>query len=253
MKIRNKFDKDEDALPILGDLVREKRGEATRRAVAIEAGVGGHVVLDIENYYSAMEDEIEKLLRWVGYTTATCQAPPPIVSRVFGRPPKDGSSEQPILESILDWLSEGKALNKYESVKLQVDSRRARKMVTRYLRTDNNFRIAYAQARAVGAHHLADECIAIADDASIDPARARNMMTARQWNAARHNPALFGSNSESNVNINIGFGDALQQLERRREKNALPAPQRLNVIDIEPLPLQRADPRQNEAQEIMSD
>jgi hypothetical protein len=252
MKLRSKFDMRPDALPILGDLVREKRGDATRRAVAEEAGVGGHVVLDIENRYSAKEDEIESLVRWVGYTLATCQAPPPIINRSFGRPRKDAANEKPILDSILDWLSNGLPLSKYESVKLQVDSRRAKKMVTRFLRESNDFRVAYAQARAVGAHYLADQCIEIADDQSLNPAHAANMIRARQWNAARHNSALFGSNSESNVNINIGFGDALQQLERRREKGALPAPN-LRVIDVEPLPLQRADEKVNTESAIMSD
>jgi hypothetical protein len=252
MRIRSQFKTDEGALPILGDLVREKRGDATRRAVACEAGVGGHVVLDIENHYSAKEDELERLMLWVGHSPQTCQAPPPIIVRAFGRPSKDGASEQPILESILSWLALGQALSKYESVKLQVDSRRAQKMVTRYLRTSNEFRIAYAQARAVGAHHLADQCVEIADDKTIPPAQAANMIKARQWNASRHNPDTFGNNSESNVNISVGFGDALQQLERRREKS-LPTPQRLQVIDVEPITLSRADPKENAFSEMSSD
>jgi hypothetical protein len=254
MRLRHPFDRSSD-LPILGDLVRAKRNNATRRAVGLEAGVGAHVVLDVENYYGAKDDEIEKLLRWAGHNHQTCQAPPPIAHRAFGRPRKDGASEEPILEDILSWLAEGKPLSRYESVKLQVSSRRALTMVTRHLRTSNEFRVAYAQARAIGAHHLADQCIEIADDMSLDTSQANNMIKVRQWNAARHNPALFGSNSESNVNINIGLGDALQQLERRREKNALPAPQRLQVIDVEPLELQRADPTKEEdpALAIMSD
>lgn len=252
MRIRIRFNKDEGALPILGDLIREKRGMFTRKVVADEAGVPTNVVLDIENYHSAKEEEIERLLKWVGKTAEQCQTPPPIVMRSFGRPRRDGENDQPILESILDWLAEGKPLSKYESVKLQVDSRRAGKMVTRYLRTSNEFRVAYAQARAVGAHHLADQIIDIADDKTLSPGTANNMIKSRMWLAARHNPGQFGDNLEANVNVNIGFGDALEQLEKRRSKS-LPAPERLNVIDVVPLELQRADEPQEKVYDKLGD
>jgi hypothetical protein len=251
MKIRCKFNNDID-VPILGDLIRLKRGEATRHAVALEAGVPTNVVMDVENYFSAKQWELDALLKWVGYAENTCQTPPPIIHRAFGRPRRDGTNEQPILEDILDWLAEGKPLSKYESVKFQVDNRRAQKMVTRYLRTSAEFKAAYQAARAVGSHHLADEIIEIADNPNINPAAASNMIKARQWLASHHNPSTFGNNTESNVNVNIGFGDALEQLEKRR-KNALPAPERLNVIDVEPIELQRADLPQNASPERMGD
>lgn len=252
MRLRVKFDVN-DERPILGDLVREKRGDATRRAAGLEAGVGAHVVLDVENYYSAKADELEALCLWVGKHPANVQMPPPIVHRVFGRPTKDGSSDAPILNAILDWIAEGNKLSKFESPRLQVDSRRAKRLVTKYLKTDAEFRVAYAQMRALGAHHLADECIDIADNATISPTQAANMIKTRQWLAARMNPSIYGNNSESNVNVNVGFGDALEQLERRRERAAIAPPQRLDVIDVEPLPLQRADEKEGSVQALAAD
>jgi len=236
MAIRVKFAKDDDR-PILGDLVRVRRGAATRRAAGLEAGVGANVILDIENHYSAKAEEIERLLQWVGFAPDKVQTPPPIVNRSFGRPRKDGRDDQPILDAILKWMMGGKTLSSFESERLQVDSRRAKGMVCRYLQSSSEFRAAYQQARAIGAHAMADEVVDIADDSRIDPAKARNMMEARKWHASRHNPEVFGHSAKSEVNVNVGFGEALEQLERRRHQNAIAAPQRLNVIDVEPLPL----------------
>lgn len=252
MRLRVKFDVN-DERPILGDLVREKRGDATRRAAGLEAGVGAHVVLDVENYYSAKADELEALCAWVGKHPEFVQMPPPIVHRVFGRPTKDGSSEAPILDAILNWISEGNKLSKFENVKLQVDSRRAKRLVTKYLKTDAEFRVAYEQMRALGAHHIAEECLDIADNAMLNPAQAANMIKTRQWLVARMNPRVYGNNSESNVNVNVGFGDALEQLERRRERTAIAPPQRLEVIDVEPLPLQRPDEKEGSIEALAAD
>jgi hypothetical protein len=253
MAIRHKFDR-ANPFPILGDLVREKRGKATRQQAGLEAGVGGHVILDIENHYSALADEIELLCRWVGVSPDNVQTPPPIVMRSFGRPTKDGASIQPILDDILEWVSNGKPLAKYESLRFQVDSRRAKMLVTKYLRTSKDFAAAYAVAKAIGTHHLVDETIAIADDSNIATGQAANMIKARQWAAAKLNPTVYGNNSESNVNVNVGFGDALEQLEKRRNQNTLAAPShRLEVIDIEPLPLQRADEKEGSVAALASD
>jgi hypothetical protein len=253
MRLRVKFDK-ANPFPILGDLVREKRGSATRREAGLEAGVGGHVILDIENHYSALADEIELLCRWVGVSPENVQTPPPIVMRSFGRPTRDGTSVQPILDDILDWISNGQPLAKYESTRFQVDSARAKRLVTQYLRTSKEFAAAHAVAKAIGAHHLVDETISIADNSKIATGQAANMIKARQWAAAKLNPTVYGNNSESNVNVNVGFGDALEQLEKRRGQNALAAPsRRLDVIDIDPLPLQRADEKEGSVASLASD
>jgi|WetSurMetagenome_2_1015567.scaffolds.fasta_scaffold00674_14 hypothetical protein len=252
MKIRVKFDQSEQALPVLGDLVREKRGLATRRTAGIESGVPANVILDVENHYSAKQDELDRLMAWVGRTPSTCQAPPPIISRSFGRPRNDGSSDKPILDAILAWLSRGEKLSKFESQKLQVDSARAKRMVARYLTNSPEFKSAYTNAKAAGAHFLADAVIDIADDASIPASQAANMIRARQWAASKANPEVYGQNAKSEVNVNVGFGEALEQLERRRQEKALPAPN-LRVIDIEPLPLQRTEEKAVQVDSLASD
>jgi hypothetical protein len=252
MSIRVRFDQSEGSPPILGDLIRAKRGLATRRDAGREAGVPANVVLDVENHYSAKQDELDRLMAWVGKTASTCQCPPPIVNRSFGRPRKDGKDEKPILDAILAWISAGEKLSKFESAKLQVDSLRAKRIVTRYLNNSPEFKAAYAAARATGAHFMADAVIDIADDASIPLGQAANMMRARQWAASKANPEVYGQNAKSEVSVNVGFGDALEQLEKRRQQNALPAPN-LRVIDVEPLPLQRMDEKAVQVDSLASD
>jgi hypothetical protein len=256
MRLRNKFDHD-SGVPILGDLVRAKRGTASRRAAGLEAGVGGHVILDVENYYSAKKEELDALVRWVGFNPAGnlplgLQVPPPIVNRMWGVPKADGSTEAPVLEEILNWLASGKLLAKFESPRYQVDSACAKRMVTRHLKHNAEFRVAYHQMRALGANHLAEECIEIADNQMIDVQRASVMIKTRMWMVSKLNPAMYGNNSESNVNVNVGFGDALEQLEKRRRENALPAPN-LRVIDVEPLPLQRIEETSAAIGQLMDD
>lgn len=241
VRLRVRFDQSEGALPILGDLVRQKRGSFPRKAVGEEAGVPGNAVLDIENHHSAKQEEIDRLMKWVGHTAATCQAPPAINNRVFGRPRLDGESEKHLLDAILVWLSNGHKLSEFESVELQIDTKRAKRLVARHLGKNPEFRAAYLQARQVGAYFMADEVIDIADSTTLSPSQAANMMKARMWAASKANPDIFGQNSKAEVNVNHGFGEALEQLERRRQENALPAPN-LRVIDIEPLPL-RTDER----------
>jgi hypothetical protein len=252
MGIRVRFDHSEGSLPILGDLIREKRGLATRREAGNEAGVPGNVILDIENHYSAKQDELDRLMAWVGKNTSTCQCPPAIVNRSFGRPRKDGSNDKPILDAILTWIARGEKLSKFESHTLQVDSTRAKRMVARYLLNSPEFKAAYANAKASGAHFLADSVIDIADDSSIPASQAANMMRARQWAASKANPEVYGQNSKTDVVVNVGFAEHLEQLERRRQERALPAPD-LKVIDIEPLPLQRMDEKAAELSPLASD
>jgi hypothetical protein len=143
-------------------------------------------------------------------------------------------------------------LSKFESVKLQVDSRRAKRMVQRYLTSSPEFKLAYSNARATGAHFMADAVIDIADDPTIPLGQAANMMRARQWAASKANPEVYGQNAKSEVSVNVGFGDALEQLEKRRQQNALPAPS-LRVIDVEPLPLQRTEERAAEISPLAND
>lgn len=252
MSIRCTFDYGPNALPVLGDLVREKRGKASRFAAGQEADVGGHVIMAIENHRSAKADEIEKLLAWVGYTALNCQTPPPIAHRNVGRPRLDGANVAPILEDILAWLASGKTLPKYENLKYQVSSKAAKDLVTRYMRTSPEFRGAFKQALAIGAHHLVAETLDIADDPTITPAQAATRIKARQWAAERYNVDDFGKTSESNVNLNIGFGDALQALERRRGAREL-APPSERVIDVEPIQLERADERVSVSGRLASD
>lgn len=252
MRIRCRFDQSEGALPILGDLVRQKRGSFPRKAVGEEAGVPANAVLDIENHHSAKQEEIDRLLAWVGHTASTCQTPPPIANRVFGRPRLDGEGEKQILDAILAWLSTGGKLSAFESAEMQIDTKRAKRMVARHLAKSQDFRAAYLQARQIGAFFMAEEVLDIADDPNLPSNLAANMMKARMWAASKLNPDIFGQNSKAEVNVNHGFAEQLEQLERRRQDKSLPAPN-LRVIDIEPLPLHRAEAEEARSGELATD
>lgn len=63
--------------------------------------------------------------------------------------------------------------------------------VWRWENDDEEFRKASAHARETGTHYIADDCIRIADDASIEPADKRIRIDTRlrligKWNAKRY-------------------------------------------------------------------
>lgn len=67
--------------------------------------------------------------------------------------------------------------------------------------------VDYARAREIRADVLVDEAIAAADDLELDPQRARNMMTIRQWAASKHNSRVYGERIDLNVSQSISIAD----------------------------------------------
>lgn len=63
--------------------------------------------------------------------------------------------------------------------------------VWRWEGDDEDFRKASAHAREIGTHYIADDCIRISDDASIEPADKRIRIDTRlrligKWNSKRY-------------------------------------------------------------------
>jgi hypothetical protein len=70
----------------------------------------------------------------------------------------------------------------------------ARRTVYYWLRTNEEFAIAYELAREMRADLLADEVVKISD--TEDPARARVQIDARRWAASKLNPRRYGERQD---------------------------------------------------------
>ena len=92
----------------------------------------------------------------------------------------------------------------------------------------------YARARELRADVLVEEAIAAADDPNLDPQRARNMMTIRQWTASKHSSKVYGERVDVNVSQVLSISDALSEARGRmlRPICDLPEPIDAQVIDI---------------------
>lgn len=73
----------------------------------------------------------------------------------------------------------------------------------------------YSRAREAGADSLADDTLAIADEASPEQAQiAKLRIEARRWLAGKINPAAYGE--KQGPSVSISFGDmALDSLRKR--------------------------------------
>lgn len=230
-RLKIKFDKN-DPRPILGDLLKKRRSGRLRSYIGEEIGISGNVVRDVESHFGCKKEEIVLICEWLGVNPADLQLPTTIKSRAYGKPRNDSPVDKDVSEAILDHLRQGLPLTRFESVKYSISSSRARQLVARWMHKDSDFKAKYEQARAIGAHFLADQCVDIADDPTLNPQSAKNQIQARQWLAGQLNQSRFGKNPVQDVTVNIGFGEALEALERRRQEKSLPAPD-LQIIDVE--------------------
>ena len=87
----------------------------------------------------------------------------------------------------------------------------------------------YASARISRSDLIVDEIVDIADDVSIDPQRARNMIDARRWIASKHNARLYGDRIDVNVAQTISINDVLAQARQRVLDMRYPG----NVLDAQ--------------------
>lgn len=92
---------------------------------------------------------------------------------------------------------------------------------------------AYARAQELRADLLADEVLEIADNANLDPQRARNMIDARRWRAKTLNPKTYGERIDLNVTQTI---DVLGTLTQARSRLLRPVDdQQPDIIDVTPI------------------
>ncbi len=90
--------------------------------------------------------------------------------------------------------------------------------------------ISYARAREIRADVLVDEAIAAADNPDLDPQRARNMMTIRQWIASKHNSRVYGERIDLNVSQSISIGSVLSEA---RARAVLPVCYQADTLDMQ--------------------
>lgn len=74
---------------------------------------------------------------------------------------------------------------------------------------------AYVRARQSRVELMVEQIIAIADNPDIDPNRARNMISVRQWSASKIIPHVYGDKIELNVNTKASIVDALAEAVAR--------------------------------------
>jgi hypothetical protein len=73
---------------------------------------------------------------------------------------------------------------------------------------------AYARAQELSADILADEVIEAADS-DVDPGKARNQMTARQWVASKRNSKKYGDRIDLNVTQTLDISGTLLEARQR--------------------------------------
>ena len=83
--------------------------------------------------------------------------------------------------------------------------------VYRWMAANEEFRNAYARAREEQADTLAEQIVGIADRCK-DPNKARVMIDARKWVAAKMRPKVYGDKLDvehgGNVTVNLTGSDA---------------------------------------------
>ena len=91
----------------------------------------------------------------------------------------------------------------------------------------------HAQARLAQASVLAEEVVEIADS-EPDAQRARNRIQARQWFAARLDPARWGERLDLHIQGSVDLRAVLAGAEGRRLRPACDQPEALPVLDVGP-------------------
>ncbi len=95
-----------------------------------------------------------------------------------------------IVSDIYEGMSLGKSLEKRGL---------SRNLFYKLLNENLECEISYARARQAQADLFVEQILPIADDETIDPNRARNMISARQWAASKMRPQVYGERIDLNV------------------------------------------------------
>lgn len=91
----------------------------------------------------------------------------------------------------------------------------------------------YAQAQYIAADLMVDDTIRIADNRTIDPAQARNMMQARQWAASKRASKTYGDRLDVSVTQSISVADALTEARARMLRPVSDQPQEQVAQDVD--------------------
>lgn len=97
--------------------------------------------------------------------------------------------------------------------------------VSHWAAENTTFAQHLARAREQAAFFLAENSVEVAHDKTIDPHRARNIISAQQWLASKYNAKQFGDKQQ--IQITQTHENMLEQLE-------LPPHMKSRVIDITP-------------------
>ena len=109
-----------------------------------------------------------------------------------------------IANEICELLAEGNSLVRICKLPHMPNSRTVFEWLARP--EHEQFALNYTRARAQMTHHLAEQCLEIAD-LSKDPAKARLQVDARKWFASKMLPKVYGDASQ--VRLADANGDKL--------------------------------------------
>lgn len=84
-----------------------------------------------------------------------------------------------------------------------------------YARDNLKSEADYARARDSRTELLVEQLVEIADNPEIDPNRARNMISVRQWIASKLIPHTYGDKLDLNVTSTASITDALAAASAR--------------------------------------
>lgn len=87
--------------------------------------------------------------------------------------------------------------------------------VWRWEQADEEFRNLSTRARDVGTHFIADDCLRIADDASIDPADKRIRVDTRLRLIGKWNRRIYGERQQVEHSGSVDIGGKLDEARAR--------------------------------------
>ena len=155
------------------------------------------------------------------------------------------------LQAVLDMIHEGhtvtESLEKHGVTRKSFNSYRSKNIETER---------EYVSARESRTEMLIEEIIRIADDSTIDPNRARNMILARQWMASKVMPATYGDKIEVNHKIEASITDALSAARDRllplRDLNTFTANEVIETIEHKVIEVTGRKPVNDSVDDILS-
>ena len=139
-----------------------------------------------------------------------------------GRPSKYSDE---LVETICALLMEGQSLVHICSL----DNMPSRQTVARWLAAKPDFQQRYKQAREVQAEFMADELLALADDATEDfygegqpnrvaVQRSKLKIDTRKWVASKLLPRKYGDRIDMNVTGELSLADMVKEARARAGK-----------------------------------